>query len=84
MNDKLDPGLSEPVVPSAASGGVWRNPWLIVALLAMVGGIVAPERRAGRPDWTSTLAGYLAPSAGASANGFMSGVHGRVGQRRPL
>lgn len=35
MNDKLDPGLSEPVVSSAASGGVWRNPWLIVALLAM-------------------------------------------------
>lgn len=35
MNDKLDPGLSEQEVPSAASGGVWRNPWLIVALLAM-------------------------------------------------
>ena len=32
--------------------------------------LAAPERRAGRPDWTSTLAGYLAPSAGASANGF--------------
>ncbi|HRM76013.1 MAG TPA: penicillin acylase family protein, partial [Paracoccus sp. (in: a-proteobacteria)] len=32
--------------------------------------LAAPERRAGAPDWTSTLAGYLAPSAGASANGF--------------
>ena len=30
----------------------------------------APERGAGRQDWTATLAGYLAPSAGASANGF--------------
>ncbi len=33
--------------------------------------LAAPERRtAGAQDWASTLAGYLAPSAGASANGF--------------
>ncbi|WP_287884252.1 MULTISPECIES: penicillin acylase family protein [Paracoccus] len=30
----------------------------------------APERGAGPRDWTATLAGYLAPAAGASANGF--------------
>lgn len=30
----------------------------------------APERGAGPQDWTATLAGYLAPSAGATANGF--------------
>lgn len=29
-----------------------------------------PERGTGPQDWTATLAGYLAPSAGASANGF--------------
>lgn len=29
-----------------------------------------PDRGAGPQDWTATLAGYLAPSAGASANGF--------------
>lgn len=32
--------------------------------------LAAPERRNGAPDWAATLAGYLAPSAGASANGF--------------
>lgn len=30
----------------------------------------APDRGAGPQDWTATLAGYLAPAAGASANGF--------------
>lgn len=30
----------------------------------------APERRGTRPDWAVTLAGYLVPSLGASANGF--------------
>lgn len=30
----------------------------------------APDRGAGPRDWTATLAGYLAPAAGASANGF--------------
>lgn len=30
----------------------------------------ASDRGAGPQDWTSVLAGYLAPSAGASANGF--------------
>ncbi|UFM63503.1 penicillin acylase family protein [Paracoccus sp. MA] len=30
----------------------------------------APERGTGPRDWTATLAGYLAPAAGASANGF--------------
>lgn len=35
------------------------------------GAPVAPSERAvPRPDWTTTLAGYLSPSLGASANGF--------------
>lgn len=32
--------------------------------------IASPDRAATRPDWAVTLAGYLAPALGASANGF--------------
>ncbi|KGJ06198.1 penicillin amidase [Paracoccus halophilus] len=32
--------------------------------------LAAPERGEGNPAWTETLAGFLAPALGASANGF--------------
>ena len=54
---ELVAGEAEPVLPAYAA-------------LFPEARLAAPERGAGPQDWTATLAGYLAPSAGASANGW--------------